>query len=382
MDVMKKKMMELNQVKKVFGEQTAVDLNNLKIEQGEIYGLIGPNGAGKSTIMKMICGLLTPTAGQINVAGSAMKENNRIAILKQIGSLIEEPAYYDNLTGYENLQILKELKNLTDQDVAEVLTIVHLTENKDKQVKYYSLGMKQRLGIAMAIMGHPKLIILDEPTNGLDPQAREEIRKLIRILPATFNTTVMISSHALDEIEKMVTLIGIIGKGKLLYQGTVEQFKSQYSRSICLRTSDDMLAVSLLDLDPNDVKATDQGLLLSYLSDEQVALTVKRLLEADVAIYRIYEVTKSLEELFIDFTAEDALSMIIGIFSFILTAQNIIPELGYILPFSKLAASMNHMTSVNPEITNLEWFKLGAYTVVIVLIFTSLQIRHLRKMVL
>ena len=185
MDVMKKKMMELNQVKKVFGEQTAVDLNNLKIEQGEIYGLIGPNGAGKSTIMKMICGLLTPTAGQINVAGSAMKENNRIAILKQIGSLIEEPAYYDNLTGYENLQILKELKNLTDQDVAEVLTIVHLTENKDKQVKYYSLRMKQRLGIAMAIMGHPKLIILDEPTNGLDPQAREEIRKLIRILPAT-----------------------------------------------------------------------------------------------------------------------------------------------------------------------------------------------------
>lgn len=304
---MKKKMMELNQVKKVFGEQTAVDLNNLKIEQGEIYGLIGPNGAGKSTIMKMICGLLTPTAGQINVAGSAMKENNRIAILKQIGSLIEEPAYYDNLTGYENLQILKELKNLTDQDVAEVLTIVHLTENKDKQVKYYSLGMKQRLGIAMAIMGHPKLIILDEPTNGLDPQACEEIRKLIRILPATFNTTVMISSHALDEIEKMVTLIGIIGKGKLLYQGTVEQFKSQYSRSICLRTSDDMLAVSLLDLDPNDVKATDQGLPLSYLSDEQVALTVKRLLEADVAIYRIYEVTKSLEELFIDFTAEDAL---------------------------------------------------------------------------
>ena len=197
---MKKKMMELNQVKKVFGEQTAVDLNNLKIEQGEIYGLIGPNGAGKSTIMKMICGLLTPTAGQINVAGSAMKENNRIAILKQIGSLIEEPAYYDNLTGYENLQILKELKNLTDQDVAEVLTIVHLTENKDKQVKYYSLRMKQRLGIAMAIMGHPKLIILDEPTNGLDPQARQEIRKLIRILPATFNTTVMISSHALDEI--------------------------------------------------------------------------------------------------------------------------------------------------------------------------------------
>lgn len=159
----------------------------------------------------------------------------------------------------------------------------------------------------MAIMGRPKMIILDEPTNGLDPQAREEIRKLIRSLPTTLNTTVMISSHALDEIEKMVTQIGIIGKGKLLYQGTVEQFKSQHSRSICLRTSDDVLAVSLLDFNPNDVKVTDQGLLLPHLSDEQIALIVKRLLDADVAVYRIYEVTKSLEELFIDFTAKDAL---------------------------------------------------------------------------
>lgn len=300
-------MIELNQVRKTFGQQTAVDLNNLKIEQGAVYGLIGPNGAGKSTIMKMICGLLTPTSGQVNVAGSVMSESNRTTILKQIGSLIEEPAYYDNLTGYENLQILKELKNLTDQAVKEALSIVHLTENKDKQVKYYSLGMKQRLGIAMAIMGRPKLIVLDEPTNGLDPQAREEIRKLIRELPQKFNTTVMISSHALDEIEKMVTQIGIIGKGRLLYQGTVEQFKSQHSSNICLKTSDDELVVSLLDFATNDVKVTEKGLLLPHLSDEQIAETVKRLLAADVDVYRIYEVTKSLEELFIDFTAEDTL---------------------------------------------------------------------------
>ncbi|WP_165209078.1 ATP-binding cassette domain-containing protein [Streptococcus tangpeifui] len=300
-------MIELNQVRKTFGQQTAVDLNHLKIEQGEIYGLIGPNGAGKSTIMKMICGLLTPTSGQVNVAGSVMSESNRTAILKQIGSLIEEPAYYDNLTGYENLQILKELKNLKDQDVIEALATVHLTENKNKQVKHYSLGMKQRLGIAMAIMGRPKLIVLDEPTNGLDPQAREEIRKLIRALPQKFNTTVMISSHALDEIEKMVTQIGIIGKGRLLYQGTIEQFKSQHSSNICLKTSDDELVVSLLDFAPNDVKATEQGLLLPHLSDEQIAEIVKRLLAADVDVYRIYEVTKSLEELFIDFTAEDTL---------------------------------------------------------------------------
>ncbi|MGT2754516.1 ABC transporter ATP-binding protein [Streptococcus ovis] len=295
-------MIELQKVKKVFGKQTAVDIHHLSIEQGEIYGLIGPNGAGKSTIMKMICGLLEPNAGQLFVAGVAMNENNRIGILKQIGSLIEEPSYYDNLSGYENLQILKELKGLTEQDVAEALSIVRLTDHKDKRVKHYSLGMKQRLGIAMAIMGRPQLIVLDEPTNGLDPQAREEIRRLIRSLPEKFQTTVMISSHALDEIEKMVTQIGIIGSGKLLYQGTIEHFKSQHSGKLCLRTSDDALAASLLG-----VALVDESLLLPIMSDEEVGQVVHRLVVADVCIYRIYEVTKSLEELFIEFTASDQL---------------------------------------------------------------------------
>ena len=300
-------MIELKDVKKVFGKQVAVDLSDLRLEQGEIYGLIGPNGAGKSTIMKMICGLLEPSSGQVTVAGVAMSEANRIGILKQIGSLIEEPAYYDNLTGLENMQILKELKGLTDQDVTEALAIVRLTDHQNKRVKHYSLGMKQRLGIAMAIMGRPKLIVLDEPTNGLDPQAREEIRKLIRSLPEKFQTTVMISSHALDEIEKMVTQIGIIGKGKLLYQGTISQFKSQHSGQICLKTSADDKALALLKLDASRVQVTEQGLMLSNYPDDVVADLVKRLVLADIAVYRIFEVNKSLEELFIDFTASDVL---------------------------------------------------------------------------
>lgn len=300
-------MIELKNVKRVFGKQAAVELSDLNIEQGEIYGLIGPNGAGKSTIMKMICGLLEPSSGQVSVAGVAMSEANRIGILKQIGSLIEEPAYYDNLTGFENMQILKELKGLTDQDLAEALAIVRLTDHKDKPVKHYSLGMKQRLGIAMAIMGRPKLIVLDEPTNGLDPQAREEIRRLIRSLPGKFHTTVMISSHALDEIEKMVTQIGIIGKGKLLYQGTVEHFKSQHSGHICLKTSDDDKALVLLGLDASRVQLTEQGLMLPHVSDNQVAQMVRTIVEADIAVYRIIEMTKSLEELFIEFTASDIL---------------------------------------------------------------------------
>lgn len=300
-------MIELKDVKKVFGKQVAVDLSDLRLEQGEIYGLIGPNGAGKSSIMKMICGLFEPSSGQVTVAGVAMSEANRIGILKQIGSLIEEPAYYDNLTGLENMQILKELKGLTDQDVTEALAIVRLTDHQNKRVKHYSLGMKQRLGIAMAIMGRPKLIVLDEPTNGLDPQAREEIRKLIRSLPEKFQTTVMISSHALDEIEKMVTQIGIIGKGKLLYQGTIRQFKSQHSGQICLKTSADDKALALLKLDASRVQVTEQGLMLSNYPDDVVADLVKRLVLADIAVYRIFEVNKSLEELFIDFTASDVL---------------------------------------------------------------------------
>lgn len=293
-------MIALRGVIKCFDLQVAVDLEDLQIEKGEIYGLIGPNGAGKSTIMKMICGLSTPSKGEIRVNGLLMTEKNRTAIVRQIGSLIEEPAYYDNLTGLENLQIVQTLKGLSDQDVAEALAIVRLTDHQNKLVKHYSLGMKQRLGIAMAIMGRPAMVILDEPTNGLDPQAREEIRELIRSLPERFQTTVMISSHALDEIEKMVTQIGIIGKGQLLYQGTVEQFKHRHASQILLRTSDDALAQTVLSAYPSERRA--DGLLLPYVADEEVASWVQVLAGKGVSLYRISDCSKSLEELFIAFT--------------------------------------------------------------------------------
>lgn len=293
-------MIELKGVTKYFGQQVAVDLDKLQIEKGQIYGLIGPNGAGKSTIMKMVCGLSTPSKGEIRINGLLLTEKNRTAIVGQIGSLIEEPAYYDNLTGLENLQIVQTLKGLSDQDVAEALAIVRLSDHQKKLVKHYSLGMKQRLGIAMAIMGRPDVVILDEPTNGLDPQAREEIRRLIRSLPERFQTTVMISSHALDEIEKMVTQIGIIGKGKVLYQGTVEQFKHRHASQILLRTSDDALAQTVLSAYPSE--RTADGLLLPYAADEEVGSWVQVLGSQGVSLYRISDRSKSLEELFIAFT--------------------------------------------------------------------------------
>lgn len=299
-----KTVIHLQQVQKKFGKQVAVAIEDLRIKEGEIYGLIGPNGAGKSTLMKMICGLLTPDKGQIRLNGHNLSESAP-SLLRQLGCLIEEPAYYDNLTGHENLTILQTLKGLTETDVAEALAIVRLTDHKDKLVKHYSLGMKQRLGIAMAIMGRPRFVILDEPTNGLDPQAREEIRQLIRSLPERFQTTVMVSSHALDEIEKMVTQIGIIGRGKLLYQGTIDQFKHRHASQLFVRTSDDALAREVLA--PLSIEMVDKGLLLPYASDEEVVEWVHRLARAGVSVYRISDRSKSLEELFIAFTESSQL---------------------------------------------------------------------------
>ncbi|CRH90744.1 putative ABC transporter ATP-binding protein [Chlamydia trachomatis] len=296
-------VIELKQVTKKFGKQVVVGLDDLSIEKGQIYGLIGPNGAGKSTIMKMICGLLQVTTGEVKILGRTMLDRNRTQLIQKIGCMIEEPAYYDHLTGLENLQILQSLKGLTNQDVEEALAVVGLQHHQDKMVRHYSLGMKQRLGIAMVIMGRPEFVILDEPTNGLDPQAREEIRRLIRSLPKRFQTTVMISSHALDEIEKMVNQIGIIGKGQLLYQGTVDHFKQQHNGKINLRTSDNQLARAVLEMG----EVVENELVLPYQKDELVATHLAKLIKAGLAIYRVSEHQQSLEELFLAFTKDSQL---------------------------------------------------------------------------
>ncbi|WP_200860572.1 ABC transporter ATP-binding protein [Peptoniphilus mikwangii] len=238
---------ELTNLKKNYGKNTVVDIDNMKIPEESIYGLIGPNGAGKSTTMKMICGLTVKDEGIIRIAGEEFNDNNRLNMLKNIGSLIEGPAYYNNLTAYDNLDIVRELKGLKKTDIDDVIDIVGLKNNIKKRVKNYSLGMKQRLAIAMALMGFPKLIILDEPTNGLDPHAMEDIRNLIRNLPKKYGCTVMVSSHILDEIEKVADKIGIIGNGKMLYQGTISEFKSNYRGEIKFRTSDNNRATKILD---------------------------------------------------------------------------------------------------------------------------------------
>ncbi|WP_339238128.1 ABC transporter ATP-binding protein [Oceanobacillus sp. FSL W7-1281] len=211
---------------KRYGDFHAVSEVDLHIKKGSVYGFLGPNGAGKSTAMKMLLGLTKPTSGNFTIDGKTYPEN-RIAILKNIGSFIEGPAFYGNLTGEENLEIIQRILGLPRSAVSEALEIVGLTKAKKKLAKKYSFGMKQRLGLASALIGKPPILILDEPTNGLDPVGIHEIRSLIRSLPEKFDCTVLVSSHLLSEIELMADDIGILNQGKLLFEGPLEELKEK-----------------------------------------------------------------------------------------------------------------------------------------------------------
>lgn len=199
---------------KSFGRQKAVNSISLNIERNSIYGLLGPNGAGKSTTLKMITGILKPSSGNIEFDGHAWKRSD----LNHIGALIETPPLYENLTAYENLKVRTTILGLPDKRINEVLQIVRLTETGKKRAGQFSLGMKQRLGIAIALLNNPKLLILDEPTNGLDPVGIEELRELIRSFP-TKGITVILSSHILPEVQQIADHIGIVAGGVLGYEG-------------------------------------------------------------------------------------------------------------------------------------------------------------------
>ena len=218
-------IIETNNLTKSYADFTAVSGINLHIPKGAVYGFLGPNGAGKSTTMKMFLGLTKPTGGSFTIDGKKYPDN-RVQILKEIGSFIEAPAFYGNLSGEENLDIIRKILGLPKSSVAEALEIVGLTQFKNRLAKKYSLGMKQRLGLASALIGKPPILILDEPTNGLDPVGIHEIRTLIRSLPEKFDCTVLVSSHLLSEIELMADTIGILNHGHLLFEGTLDQLKS------------------------------------------------------------------------------------------------------------------------------------------------------------
>lgn len=218
-------IIETRDLTKNYGDFTAVSHLNLHIKKGSVYGFLGPNGAGKSTTMKLFLGLTQPTAGSFRIDGKTYPKN-RVEILKEIGSFIEAPAFYGNLTGEENLDIIRKLLGLPESSVDEVLELVGLTQFRKRLARKYSLGMKQRLGLAGALIGRPPILILDEPTNGLDPVGIHEIRTLIKSLPQQYDCTVLVSSHLLSEVELMADHIGILNHGHLLFEGTMQELRS------------------------------------------------------------------------------------------------------------------------------------------------------------
>lgn len=276
---------------------------DIRIKEGDIYGFLGPNGAGKSTTMKMLLGLVKPTSGTIEIMGKPFNEKNRRDILSSVGSLIESPSYYGHLTGRENMEIIRRLLDLPKKNIEEAVHIVRMENQMEKKVKNYSLGMKQRLGIAMALARFPKLLILDEPTNGLDPAGIEEMRELIKMLPKQYGMTVMISSHILSEIDQMATVVGIINQGCLIFQEKMSVLDMQREPQIILRTSDNNHAFQLLKK-ANPQRTTD-GLQIGALTDEQTGAVVQCLCSNGISVYRVEEHRKSLEDIFLNLTGKE-----------------------------------------------------------------------------
>ena len=287
---------------KEYGGTKCVDGLNMNVREGRIYGFLGPNGAGKSTTLKMILGLVHPTGGEIDVFGKRMNEKNRLDILKDIGSLIESPSYYGHLTGEENLKILQTLRNVPESNIRDALDIVRLTSQKDKKVAHYSLGMKQRLGLAAALLAHPRLLILDEPTNGLDPAGIQEMRELICELPRQFGMTVVVSSHLLSEIDQMATHVGVIADGALVYQNTIDRLHEKSEHHLAVRTLNNAMAQALLTHHGVANEVRDGEIILPPLEDEKVAQCVTLLTDSNIGVTRIEERRKNLEDIFLELT--------------------------------------------------------------------------------
>lgn len=291
---------------KQYGSALRVSHLNLNVPEGSIYGFLGPNGAGKSTTLKMILGLVRPTAGSIRVLEKDMDSGNRLSVLRQVGSLIESPSYYGHLTGEENLRIVQTLRGIPEKNIREVLQIVRLDGQREKKVAHYSLGMKQRLGLAAALLGYPKLLILDEPTNGLDPAGIQEMRELICDLPGRFGMTVVVSSHLLSEIDQMANHVAIIREGELVFQDSLEALHGRSRHHLALRTTNNTVARSLLAEQSVPCEEENGYLILPILSDEVAAQLTTFLAGNRLGIVRLEERQKSLEDIFLDLTGKAA----------------------------------------------------------------------------
>ena len=299
-------VIETKRLCKTYGGRTVVHNLDLHVPQGCVYGFIGPNGAGKSTSMKMLLGLVHPTAGSVALLGRTLTERTRLELLRQTGSLIESPSGYLHLTAQENLEIVADLKGVPYKDIDRVLEIVHLQADRKRKVGQYSLGMKQRLGIAMALLGSPRLLILDEPTNGLDPAGIQEMRALIHDMPDACGATVLISSHLLGEMEQIVSQVGIINHGQLLFEGPLAELQRHSRGNVTLRLLDPAKAAPILRANGLTAHSDSCVVTLPPLQDALLADLVQKLAACGAGVVELTPRTKTLEEIFLSLTSEEA----------------------------------------------------------------------------
>ncbi len=288
-----------------FGAETAVDGLNLRVEAGSVFGFLGPNGAGKTTTIRMLLGLIRPSSGHVRLFGREL-DGNRLHAFRRVGALVETPSLYPHLTGRENLEVTRRLLDLPTSAIDRALARVGMTGAAGKLVRHYSLGMRQRLGLAMALMPEPELLILDEPMNGLDPAGIHEIRSLVAALPREHGITVFLSSHLLSEVEQTATHLGIIGRGRLLFQGTLAQLQARRGTRLLLGTDRAEQARRLLTDAGWEIRASSNDVLHVAASTSEDAARVNRLLvEAGLRVFHVRIEQPSLEETFLSLTREE-----------------------------------------------------------------------------
>ena len=292
-------IIETMNLTKKYKNTTVVDNVNLKVQKGDIYGFLGPNGAGKTTTIRMLLGLIRESSGEVKLFNQPLHKN-RIPLLRKVGSLVESPSYYGHLSGTENLEVFRRILNVPKQRIQEVLEIVRLTSASNRPVKGYSLGMKQRLGIATALLGNPELLILDEPTNGLDPAGIQEMRQLILEMPRKYGITVMVSSHLLSEIDQMATKVGVIREGKLIFQDSIETLREQNHPQVKLIVDRPLEAQKVLSQNGWVTSIDKEFLTLSSIQNEKIAQLVRLLVLNNFSIYRVEEEKRSLEDIFLE----------------------------------------------------------------------------------
>jgi ABC-type multidrug transport system ATPase subunit len=298
------KIIEVENLSKHFKDLWAVKDLNLNVFQGDVFGFLGPNGAGKSTTIRMLLSLIAPSKGKIKIFGKDLK-TNRIDILKKIGAIVERPDFYGYLSAYKNLEILGRLSqaDISKNKIMEVLELVSLEKRYNSKVKTYSFGMKQRLGLAQALLHNPDLIILDEPTTGLDPQGMKEVRDLILYLSKEKKKTIFISSHILYEIELVANRMIIIDKGSTIVEGNVNDLLSANNLKVTFEVNDSEKAINILNVTSwgNKIESFVNNKIVFSLTNEEIPKLNKYLVENNIEVGAVIP-TRSLEQYFLNIT--------------------------------------------------------------------------------